>query len=169
MTQPAACEPGTRRARSSAARLAAVQALYQVDLGSAGVDEVLRTVSSHAEGAGAELDEQRRLDADPLLLSEIVRGVASDRGRIDEMIQGALDPKWKVERFELLLRTILRAGVYELLGRPHVPARVIINEYLDVAHAFYEQVETNLVNAVLDRVAKILRAAEFETQTPPEA
>jgi N utilization substance protein B len=165
----AAAEPGTRRARSTAARLAAVQALYQVDLGSVSVDDALRSVSNDGEGAGAHLDEQPRLDADPLLLFEIVRGVTERRVQIDEMIQGALDPKWKVDRFELVLRAILRAGVYELLGRPHVPARVIINEYLNVAHGFYEQVETNLVNGVLDRLAKLLRAAEFEPTSPPAA
>jgi len=165
----AAAEPGTRRARSTAARLAAVQALYQVDLGAVGVDEALRSVSTDGEGAGAELDEQHRLDADPLLLAEIVRGVMERRERIDGMIQGALDPKWRVERFELVLRAILRAGVYELLGRPHVPARVVITEYMDVAHGFFEAAEAGLVNAVLDRLARVLRPSEFEPQPPPVA
>jgi N utilization substance protein B len=157
----AAPEGTTRRSQATAARLAAVQALYQVAMGAATVDQALAGASRG--GAGAELDEEQRLVADPLVMAEIVRGTVERVAAIDEMIAATLGPKWRLERIEMILRAILRAGVFELLARPKAPARVVINEYVDIAHAFFDASEAGLVNAVLDRLAKTLRAAEFTT------
>lgn len=154
---------GTRRGqgseRASASRLAAVQALYQLDLGSADLEHALESVVSRGaaldEGGGfAEIDRART--------ERIVRGVAEDRrGRLDDMIAGSLSAGWSVDRLEVLMRVILRAGIFELLECGEVPARVVINEYVDIAHAFFDRGEPGMVNAVLDRLAHLLRAAEF--------
>lgn len=151
--------PGSGRQRASASRLAAVQALYQVDLGAADVEHalnsvVLRGAALDEAGAFAEIDRSRT--------ERIVRGVAANSGgRLDEMIGGSLSPGWSVERLEVLMRVILRAAVFELLECSDVPARVVINEYVDIAHAFFDRGEPGMVNAVLDRLAKILRGGEF--------
>jgi N utilization substance protein B len=145
--------------RSRASRLAAVQALYQIDMGAAGVDAAIDCAAG--EGSGTLIEEERHLAADPFVLGDIVRGTIERRNEVDEMIAGSLDQRWKLDRLELLLRAILRAAVYELLARRQVPARVVINEYVDLAHAFYDRGEAGLVNAVLDRLAHVLRADEF--------
>jgi len=151
----------SRNDKASAARLAAVQALYQLDLESTGLEQAIDTMKAR----GASLDEGGlSAEIDPQRMETIVRGVAGDRGgRLDEMIDGSLSGGWKTERLESLMRVILRAGVYELLEAPDVPARVVINEYVEVAHAFYDRGEPGMINAVLDRLARILRAAEFGT------
>lgn len=158
MAEPAP-KDGTRRAQATAARLAAVQALYKIDMGAATVDQALAAAS--LDGPAADLEEGRRLDADPYVLAEIVRGVVERGAVIDEMLTAALAPKWRLDRLERILRAILRAGAFELLGRSKAPGRVILNEYVDIAHAFYDKSEAGLVNAVLDRIAKTLRPAEF--------
>jgi N utilization substance protein B len=112
--------------RRSAARLAAVQAIYEMDL------------------AGTTAD---------VVFAEVIRAVGARAEALDLAIDAALAEKLKVERLEILLRAILRAGGYELSSRPDIPAKVIINEYLDVAHAFFTGKEPALVNAVLDRMA----------------
>ena len=148
-----------RNERSTASRLAAVQALYQLDIESASVEEALDTVKLR----GATLDEAgRTAEIDVERTETIVRGVAADKaGRLDEMIDGSLSGGWNSGRLESLMRVILRAGIYELLECSEVPAKVVINEYVDVAHAFFDRGEPGMVNAVLDRLAHILRAAEF--------
>ncbi|MGH6719308.1 MAG: transcription antitermination factor NusB [Alphaproteobacteria bacterium] len=157
-----------RRAQATAARLAAIQALYQIDMGAASLDQALAAATRN--GAGAELDDGRRLDADPFVLTEIVQGVVERTGAVDAMITAALSPKWRLERLEHVLRALLRAGAFELLARPKVPARAVLNEYVDLAHAFYDKAEAGLVNAVLDRLARTLRPDEFaaEAPNPPE-
>jgi N utilization substance protein B len=161
-----ASQHGARRAQATAARLAAVQALYQIDMGAASPAEALAAATRG--GAGADLEEGRRLDADPFVLTEIVQGVAERSDALDAMIGAALSPKWHLERMEHVLRAILRAGAFELLARPKVPARAVLNEYIDLAHAFYGKAEAGLVNAVLDRLAHTLRPDEFvaEEGTP---
>ena len=154
----------SRRSQATAARLAAVQALYQVAMGAATVDQSLAAVTR--DGPGAALDEDQRLVADPFVMADVVRGATERGAEIDDMIAASLGPKWRLDRIELILRAILRAGVYELLARPKAPARVVINEYVDIAHAFFDASEAGLVNAVLDRLAKTLRAPEFATDTP---
>jgi N utilization substance protein B len=95
------------------------------------------------------------------LFAELVEGTAARREDIDRGISSALTPDWPLERLEIILRAILRAGVYELLARPQVPAPVIISEYLDIAHAFFAGKEPGLVNGVLDRLARTLRPEGF--------
>lgn len=160
----AAPDGPSRRSQATAARLAAVQALYQVAMGAATVDQALAGASRG--GAGAALDEDQRLIADPFVMADVVRGTMERCAQIDEMIAATLGPKWRLDRVEMILRAILRAGVFELLARPKAPARVIINEYVDIAHAYFEASEAGLVNAVLDRLAKTLRADEFATGAP---
>ncbi len=151
-----------RQGVATAARLAAVQVLYQVEMDAMGAEAALRA----ATGGGAELDEVQRLTVDPLMLAEIVHGVDARKAEIDAFITGSLDAKWRLERLEMVLRAILRAGAFELLARPGVPARVVINEYVDVAHAFFEHGEPGLVNAVLDRLARALRGDELAAAKP---
>lgn len=148
-----------RNERSTASRLAAVQALYQLDIDSSTVEEALDSVKLR----GAALDEGGlTAEIDPARTEIIVRGVAADRaGRLDEMIDDSLSGGWSSSRLESLMRVILRAGIFELLECSDVPAKVVINEYVDVAHAFFDRGEPGMVNAVLDKLAHILRAAEF--------
>lgn len=150
--------------RRSAARLAAVQALYQMQLGGATAEDAItqftagRATSpvSDAEGRSDEIGP-----IDPGLFGDIVRGVAGTRARLDEMIGGALTTDWTVERLQLLVRLILEAGVYELTARADVPPRVAINEYVNLAHAFFDGAEPGLINGVLDAVAKSYRGDEM--------
>jgi N utilization substance protein B len=148
---------------ATASRLAAVQALYQVDLETATYASAL----SNGIARGAALDEHGlTADVDQDLITAIVRGVAADEeGRLDEMIGGALSTGWTVQRLEALMRAILRAGIHELMENADVPARVIINDYVDIAHSFYARGEPGMVNAILDRLARILRAHEFTPET----
>jgi transcription antitermination protein NusB len=150
---------GFHRLRRSAARLACVQALYEIDVSGAPSDPVLREFltdrwKSAGNGAAAE--------PDGAFLAELVRGVSTQSPRLDREINAALD-EWSLERLEVLLRAILRAGAFELAERPDIPSRVVINEYVDVAHAFFAGKETALVNAVLDRLARTLRAAQRDS------
>ncbi len=144
--------PGLRR---SVARLSAVQALYQIDLGGGAADAVIAEFVRHR--LGREVDGQHYGEADAALFSDIVKGVSLRRADVDRAIAAALTPDWPLERLEVTLRAILRAGAYELLARPDVPVRVVISEYLDVAHAFFAAKEPGLVNGVLDRVAHLVR------------
>jgi transcription antitermination protein NusB len=151
---------------AAAARLAAVQALYQVDLGAAVSEDALAMVLAR----GATLDETGlAAEADPEIASLIVRGVNQPATivRLDALIDGALTAGWTVERLEVLLRAILRAGVFELLERPDVPTKVVINEYVEVAHAFFDRGEPGMVNAVLDKVARLIRPANELAAPPP--
>jgi N utilization substance protein B len=95
-----------------------------------------------------------------------VRGVAERAEDIDRMLASALTESWTVERLEVVLRCILRAGAYELLARPGVPARAAINEYVELAHAFYAGAEPGMVNGLLDRLARLLRPEEFASPDP---
>ncbi len=162
---------GTRR--KSAARLAAVQALYTVDVGEISPDAVLRDILQHGLGATTlhsvpdeyDLDEREiempLVEPDSQLLTGIVRGVLARCDDFDRMIAGALSRDWTPERLEAVLRAILRAGAWELATRTDIPPRVTISEYVDVAHAFYAGTEPGLVNAVLDRIAKVVRNEEL--------
>lgn len=148
--------PGRRR---SAARLAAVQALYQIDLAGIPEEGVITEFVKHR--LGCEIDGDSYGEADATLFADIVRGAGQRRTDLDGMIGAALSREWPLERLEVILRAILRAGTYELLARPDVPARVAISEYLDIAHAFFAGKEPGLVNGVLDRLARTLRPEEI--------
>lgn len=143
----------------SAARLVAVQALYQIALSGENVGNVLEEFLRHR--LGDSLDEAEAVKPKSTLFTEIVRGASRRRAEIDDMIGATLMEGWSVERLETVLRCILEAGVFELLARPQVPARAVITEYVDLAHAFYAGPEPGMVNGILDRLARTLRPAEF--------
>ncbi|MHA7970622.1 transcription antitermination factor NusB [Rhizobium terricola] len=138
-----------------AARLAAVQALYQMDIGGTGVLEVVSEYEAHR--LGQELDGDTYLKADASWFRSIVAGVVRDQKVIDPMIAKALQDDWALSRIDSTVRAILRAGTFELLERKDVPVPVIVTEYVEIARAFFEDEEPKLVNAVLDRIAKQVR------------
>jgi N utilization substance protein B len=160
MAKAAAPTEGRRANRRGAARLAAVQALYQMDLAATPLNEALAQFETHWIGREVEGDEY--LPAEAAHFRDIVRGVVDDQRRLDPMIDEALSKGWPLKRIETVIRAILRAGVYELDRKRDVPARVVVTEYVDVAHAFVDREETGMVNAVLDQLARHLRAAEFD-------
>lgn len=149
--------------RRGAARLAAVQALYQMDLSGAGINEVLGQFEAY--WLGSEVEGDTYLPAEAAFFRDLVGGVVREQRALDPMIDKALAHGWPLKRIELILRAILRAGAYELGHRSDVPARVVVSEYVDVAHAFVERDETGMVNAVLDQLARQLRAGEFTGTT----
>lgn len=159
---------GPSNARS-AARMAAVQALYQMDVAGTNTEDVIhefvtiRFPSKEAEAIRG---------ADPQFFSDILRGVVRTQRDIDPMIDQALASGWRLVRVDSILRAILRAGVFELKERPDVPAKVAINEYINVAHAFFDEDEPRVVNGILDRLARLLRADELAgsgAKPPPAA
>jgi len=145
--------------RRGAARLAAVQALYQMDIAGTPLGDILAEFQSH--WIGQEVDGSQYLPAEAAFFRGVVQGVLDDQRKLDPMIDKALQGGWPLKRVESLLRAVLRAGVYELSSRSDVPARVVVSEYVDVAHAFLDAEETGMVNAVLDQLARQLRAGEF--------
>lgn len=151
--------PGAAR-RRSIARLAAVQALYQLELNPGrGPDAVIGEFVHHR--LGREIDGEVYGEADEALFGDIVRGVTGDRERLDETVSAALSEEWPLGRIETLLRLILESGAYELVHRPDIPPRVTMSEYVAIAYAFFEGREPGLANGVLDRLARALRAAEL--------
>lgn len=147
----------SRRNRRSVARLAAVQALYQIDLTGTPPEQVIVEFRSH------RLDETAGKDAaDAEFFGELVGGVVARRGEIDALLAPLLAEGWTIERLEKVLRAILRAGAFEILARGDVPAAVVIDEYVRVAHAFFSEREPGVVNGILDRLARTVRATEFE-------
>src|SRR5215213_5193817 len=147
-------------AERSAARLAAVQALYQMEVSGKGVIDAL--AEFEAFWIGREVDGITFKPAENEFFRDILGGVVREQRVIDGKVDGALAGGWPLKRIEAVLRAILRAGAYELLFRRDVPARVIITEYLDVAHGFYGEDEPGLVNAVLDAIARDVRPGELE-------
>jgi N utilization substance protein B len=143
-------------ARRAAARLAAVQALYQMEMTGANAEQALKDAIERAPQAPAGM-----ADPDQQLLADIIRGVNLDPAALDGFVGQALTNEWTVDRLEAVLRAILRAGAWEIRQRPKTPARVAISEYVDIAHAFYAGPEPGLVNAVLDRIARAARPDEF--------
>jgi N utilization substance protein B len=145
--------------KRGAARLAAVQALYQMDLAGTGVNEIMAQFEKH--WLGSEIEGVQYRPAEPAYFRDIVEGVLREQTRLDPQIDAALARGWPLKRIETVLRAVLRAGAYELAHRVDVPARVVTAEYVDVASAFVDKEETGMVNAVLDQLAHELRAAEF--------
>jgi len=143
----------------SAARLLAVQALYQRVVGEESAEVVLREFLEHRIEESIEGLKHGAVNRE--LLGELVEGVAREEGTLDDMLAAVLDEDWTLERLELLLRVLLRTAVFELSDRLEVPARVVISEYVDLANAFYDGRETAFVNGLLDRLAHVLRAEEF--------
>lgn len=142
-----------------AARIAAVQALYQMELAGGGAEETLEEFAEHRFGEFA-------VAPDHDFFAAILRGVPQYQVEIDRSIAGSLASGWTLARIDSILRAILRCGLFELVARRDVPARAVIDEYVAVARAFFGAEEPGFVNGVLDRLAKRKRAAEFGLPTP---
>jgi N utilization substance protein B len=151
-----AARPANQR---GAARLAAVQALYQMDLGGATLPDIIAEFEAHR--LGKEVDGEQYRDADAAFFRDIVSGVVADQRVLDPAIDAALTADWPLARVDATLRAILRSGAFELAHRADVPSRVVISEYVDVAKAFFEGEVPAMVNGVLDTLARQLRPAEF--------
>ncbi|MGO4438463.1 transcription antitermination factor NusB [Rhizobium sp. RAF56] len=147
--------PAKTANQRGAARLAAVQALYQMDIGGAGVLEIVAEYEAHR--LGQEIDGDTYLKADASWFRSIVSGVVREQVRLDPLIGAALQDDWALSRLDSTVRAILRAGTFELLDRKDVPVAVIVTEYVEIAQAFFADDEPKLVNAVLDRIAKQVR------------
>ena len=159
MARPAASD--TRKAnKRGAARLAAVQALYQMDIAGSGLNEIMAEFESH--WLGGEVEGAQYRPAEAAFFRDIVGGVVREQGRLDPQIDTALTRGWPLKRVEAVLRAIMRAGAYELACRSDVPAQVVMSEYVDVASAFVDREETGMVNAVLNQIARELRPGEFD-------
>ena len=173
MAETARNEPAHRQARDArkpqrerppvnkrgAARMGAVQALYQMDIGKAGLAETVAEYENFR--LGREIDGEQYRDADAAWFRAIVAGVQGEQRRIDGLIADALVPGWPLSRIAPLLRAILRCGTYELAEKRDVPARAVISEYVDLARAFFETDEPRMVNGVLDGIARTVREGEL--------
>jgi len=152
----------------SKARMAAVQALYQMELAGTDVTDVVaefqRMRFHPVEPSPAEDDDSPSglEEADATFFSEVVHGVVRRQRDIDPLVHEQLAAGWRLVRVDAILRAILRAGTFELMERRDVPGRVVINEYINVAHAFFDEEEPRVVNGVLDKIGRRLRAEEFE-------
>ena len=159
---PRTFRPANQR---GAARLAAVQALYQLDVGGAQLTEVVAEFENYR--LGKEVDGDQYRDADAAFFRDIIAGVVREQRNLDPSIHVSLTSDWPLKRIDVTLRAILRCGTYELMGRKDVPGRVVITEYVDIARAFFGTGdEPRLVNGVLDTVARKLRGEEFGEEPP---
>ena len=139
----------------SAARLAAVQALYQLDMEKPALARLLDEFHQHR--LGAEIEDDQYAEADTAFFDDLVKGVDARREELDALLAERLAEGWSLARLDRTMLQILRAGAYELLARADVPTGAVIGEYLDVAHAFFDAREAKFVNGVLDAVAKAVR------------
>ena len=145
-----------------AARLGAVQALYQMEVGRQSLEDTLAQFQTF--NLGREIEGEQYLPADADFFRQIVGGVAKHQLEIDPAVDRALSDGWPVERVDATLRAILRAAAFELLRRKDIPPRVVITEYVDIAKAFYEDDASGLVNAALDAIAREAGSDMTETQ-----
>ena len=162
--------PRSAPRRLAAARLAAVQALYQSEITGMSADDVIRDFLENGVGGTALInpggEESPEVEValaapDATLFAAIVRGTLERRTAIDTMIDGALNEGWTLARLEVLMKSILRAGAFEISTRADIPPKVSISEYVNVADAFYAGSEPGMVNAVLDRIARVVRDGEI--------
>ena len=151
-TPEKAVKPANKR---GAARLAAVQALYQMDVGGTPLLEIVAEYETFR--LGQEVDGETYREADAAWFRDVVSGVVRGQTEIDPLIHTSLTADWPLSRLDTTLRAILRAGTYEVMNRKDVPVAVIVTEYVDVAKAFYVEDEPRLVNAVLDRISRRTR------------
>ena len=149
----------------SAARLAALQALYQLEMTGNAPGDVIEEFIAHRFGRDAE--NGKAVPHDEAFFADIVHGVLTHQVEIDRSIARSLASGWTLGRIDSILRALLRAATYELVARRDVPAKVVIDEYVELAHDFFEGEEPGFVNGVLDRLAHRKRAAEFG-ETPPD-
>ncbi len=159
----ATSKPANKR---GSARLSAVQALYQMDVGGAGLTEVVAEYENFR--LGREIDGETYLDADVSWFRGVVGGVVKEQKSIDPIIHQALTDDWPLSRIDSTLRAILRASVFELMNRRDVDARVVVSEYVEVAKAFFESDEPKMVNGVLDRIARNVRSGEMDPKKEAE-
>lgn len=147
-----------------AARLNAVQAIYQMELAGEDAETVAQEFIDHRLGREPEIGGG---EADAEFFAAIVRGVPHHQVEIDRAIAKVLAANWRLERVDSILRAILRAAAFELIARKDVPAKAVIDEYVELTHAFFSGEEPAFVNAALDKLAHRKRAAEFG-ETPPD-
>lgn len=152
MTNTSNRNPGKTR---SAARLAAVQALYQLEMEKPQLHLLLDEF--HLHRLGAEIEDVEYLKADTAFFDDVVKGVEARREEIDGLLAGKLAQGWSLTRLDKTMIQILRAGTYELLARKDIAVGTVINEYLDVAHAFFDAREAKFVNGLLDAIARDVR------------
>ena len=144
----------------SAARLAAVQALYQMETTGQGVEATIREFKDFR--LGQDIEGEKLHAADAAFFADILRGAVETQGKLDPYLQRQLAEGWRLARLDATVRAILRAGLYEMIRRADVPYKVVINEYVDVARAFFDGDEPGFVNAVLDAAAKEARSDELK-------
>ncbi len=152
-------KPGRRAVSRSAARLGAVQALYQMELAGTDVTEILAEYAASRQGEA--FDDGEHGKADTAFMHDIIKGVVRDQRPIDRALAGCLAEEWKLPRLDATLRAILRSAGYELTARRDVPAKVAISEYVDIARAFFDGPEPKFVNAALDKLAREIRCDEL--------
>src|SRR5207248_6415842 len=145
MVRDSAPKPERKANRRGAARLAAVQALYQMDLAGTGLNEILTQFESH--WIGQEIEGDRYLPAEAAFFRDVVAGVVREQRKLDPLIDQVLAQSWPLKRIEAILRAVLRAGAYELDHRRDVPARVVVSGYVDVAQAFVDRAATGMAKA----------------------
>jgi transcription antitermination protein NusB len=162
MTQ---ADPRPARQSRTVARLAAVQALYQMEVAGAGVEAVLREFSDHRFGSTIESDDaisgmsvDQLADADEAFFGEIVRGVVDHQQGIDAAVTKRLAVNWRLDRLDATLRATLRSATFELMYRPDVPTEVVLDEYVEIAKAFFAKSDSGFVNGALDAVARDVRS-----------
>ena len=148
---------GSARQARSVARLAAVQALYQMETGGAGAETVIREFSDHR--FDRDIEGVRLAHADEAFFGALVRGVVADQDAIDRAVARRLATGWRLDRIDATARSILRAGAFELMRRADVPAEVAIDEYVEIAKSFFEGPEPGFINAALDAIARDERTA----------
>ncbi len=160
MSHPDPQQSGFNRKARHSARLSAVQALYQMDLGGSGSRQVVRDFTDHWQSKDRDNAEKPR-SMDTEFFTQLVNGVVEDQRRIDQTIAGRLSEKWHLSRMDATLRAIVRSAVYEVLHHEDIPAIVIIDEYVSVTDQFFEERETGFVNATIESLAKEYRPHEF--------
>jgi N utilization substance protein B len=148
---------GSGRQARSVARLAAVQALYQMEAAGAGTEAVIREFVDHR--FDRDLEGETLAHADEAFFADLVRGVVADQAEVDTAIGRRLATGWRLDRIDATARSILRAGAFELMRRPDVPAEVAIDEYVEIGKSFFEGPEPGFINATLDAIARDERAA----------
>ncbi len=153
---------------TSVARLTAAQGLYEMEITGASLDAILMDfLASRWKDQDEQPDDNGEIAElaapDKKKFGAIVKGVYENKKQIDEILTGALSEGHDLEKLDVLLRCMLRAAAFEMFFLPNVPVRVVINEYVDLAHAFYSENEPSLINGVLDRIAKVVRGQELES------
>ncbi len=146
---------GNRIQPRSVARLAAVQALYQMEVSGTGVDSVIREFGEHR--FDRDVEGERLAAADETFFAELAKGVVTNQAKVDQGIVKRLASGWRLDRLDATARAVLRAGAYELMFRPDVPTEVVINEYVEIAKSFFEGPESGFINGALDAIARDAR------------